>query len=198
MKKAPSLQLVTIIVVALATAMLAACNTSTPQQNQNANQSVQPAPPAQAKAEAPVPAPSTPAPSTAPVIASADGDTPGHKVEIHELKRTSGDTVTLRFSMNNGSNKDIVFNYNFVEKGKDVPDFNSIGGVHLIDPVGKKKYFVVRDTENEPSCSKGLKDLAPGGRLNLWSKFPAPPEGVQAISVVVPHFGPMDDVPISR
>ena len=42
------------------------------------------------------------------------------------------------------------------------------------------------------------KDLKPGERVNLWSKFPAPPEDVQKISVVVPHFGPMDDVPISR
>lgn len=197
MKKGASPKLVTII-VALAPVMIAACTTSSPQQkNTNASSQAAPAKP-EASAPAPAPAPSTPPSSTAPIIASADGDAPGTKVEIHELKRSSGETLTLRFSMVNGSNKDISFNYAFVEPGKDVPDFNSVGGVHLIDPVGKKKYFVVRDTENQPSCSKGLKDLAPGQRLNLWSKFPAPPEDVQKISVVVPHFGPMDDVPISR
>lgn len=198
MKKAASPQLLTIIIIGLAPVLIAACATSTPQQTQNTNRSSQTAQSAPPKTEAPVPAPSTPPPSAAPIIASADGDTPGSKVEIHELKRTSGDTLTLRFSMVNGGNTDISFNYAFVEEGKSIPDFNSVGGVHLIDPVGKKKYFVVRDTENQPSCSKGLKDLAPGGRLNLWSKFPAPPEDVQIISVVVPHFGPMDDVPISR
>ncbi len=198
MKKAASPKLVTIIIIGLSPVMIAACTTSTPQQSQNTNQSSQTAQSAPAKTEAQAAAPSTPPPATAAVIASADGDTPGAKVEIHELKRTSGDTLTLRFSMVNGGNTGISFNYNFVEKGKDVVDFNSVGGVHLIDAAGKKKYFVVRDTENEPSCSRGLKDLAPGGRLNLWSKFPAPPEGVQMISVMVPHFGPMDDVPISR
>ena len=30
------------------------------------------------------------------------------------------------------------------------------------------------------------------------AKFPAPPDSVQKIGVVVPHFIPMDDVPISR
>jgi hypothetical protein len=196
MKKGASPKLVTII-VALAPVMIAACSTSSPPQ-QNKNESAQGAPPKpDASAPAPAPVP-TPAASTAPVISSADGEAPGAKVEIHELKRSSGDTLTLRFSMVNGSNKDIAFNYNFVEQGKDVIDFNSVGGVHLIDPVGKKKYFVVRDTENQPSCSKGLKDMKPGERVNLWSKFPAPPEDVQKISVVVPHFGPMDDVPVSR
>jgi len=196
MKKGASPKLVAIIVV-VAPVMIAACTTSSPPQ-QNTNQSSTATAP-KAEAPAPGPAPTTaPAASTAPVIASADGDTPGAKVEIHEMKRSSGDTLTLKFSMANGSNKDIAFNYAFVEDGNDVIDFNSVGGVHLIDPVGKKKYFVVRDTENQPSCSKGLKDLKPGERINLWSKFPAPPEDVQKISVVVPHFGPMDDVPISR
>lgn len=198
MKKPASPQLVTMIIIGLSPVMIAACGTSTPQQSQNTNQSSQTAQSAPPKTEAPAPMPSTPPPATAPIIASADGDTPGAKIEIHELKRSSGDTLTLRFSMVNASSKDISFNYAFVEPGKDVVDFNSVGGVHLIDAVGKKKYFVVRDTENQPSCSRGLKDLAPGGRVNLWSKFPAPPEDVQMISVVVPHFGPMDDVPISR
>ena len=195
MKKPASPQLVTVIIIGVALVMIAACTSSTPQQSQNTN--TQPTQAAPVKPEAPA-APATPPAAAAAVIASADGEAPGARVEIHELKRTSGDTLTLRFSMVNGGTKEISFGYSFAEKGKDVPDFASVGGVHLIDPVGKKKYFVVRDTEDQPSCSRGLKDLDPGGRLNLWSKFPAPPEDVQVISVVVPHFGPMDDVPISR
>jgi hypothetical protein len=33
---------------------------------------------------------------------------------------------------------------------------------------------------------------------NLWAKFPAPPDNVEKISVVIPKFLPLDDVPISR
>jgi hypothetical protein len=131
-------------------------------------------------------------------VAIAEGEVPGVKAEIHELKRTAGDTVTLKFSIANGSAKELNFGYGFVEKGKDVPDFNTIGGVHLIDAEGKKKYFVVRDAEGQCACSRDLKGIDAGARSQLWAKFPAPPDNVQKISIVVPHFLPVEDVPISR
>jgi hypothetical protein len=33
---------------------------------------------------------------------------------------------------------------------------------------------------------------------NFWARFPAPPDNVVKIGVVVPHFVPLDDVPLSR
>jgi hypothetical protein len=74
----------------------------------------------------------------------------------------------------------------------------TISGVNLIDGVGKKKYFVVRDTEGACLCSRGLSSLASKSRANLWVKFPAPPADVSKITVVVPHFTPMEDVSISQ
>jgi hypothetical protein len=143
--------------------------------------------------------PTTVEPSAAlPALAVAEGEVPGVKAELHELKRTAGDTLTLKFSIANGSADAVDFGYAFVEKGRDVPDFNTVGGVHLIDAEGKKKYFVVRDAEGQCACSRDLRSVKPGSRAQLWAKFPAPPDDVQKISVVVPHFLPVDDVPISR
>ena len=147
------------------------------------------------KPGATVPAPQAQASA---VVATADGETPGVRVEVVELKRVSGGTVNLKFVMINDSDKKVDFGYSFVDRSHDVVDFNSIGGVHLIDAAGKKKYFVVRDSEKKCVCSQGLKDLHPKGRMNLWAKFPAPPDNVEKISVVIPHFMPMDDVPIGR
>jgi hypothetical protein len=138
------------------------------------------------------------APPAAPAIAVADGELAGLKAEIHELKRTAGGTLTLKFSISNASDKDMNFSYDFAEKGRDVPDYNSIGGVHLIDAEGKKKYFVVRDAEGQCACSHDLNPVKPGSRSQLWAKFPAPPDNVQKISIVVPHFLPIEDVPISQ
>lgn len=157
------------------------------------------APPSQSVAPATTesrPPSSTPAPATssAPAIATADGDLPGTKVEVQELKRSAG-TVMLKFAMINNSAKALNFGYTF---GDGTGDYDSVGGIDLIDSIGKKKYFVVRDTENTCACSRGVKDIAPGSRANLWAKFPAPPDDVQKISVVIPHFTPMDDVPISK
>jgi hypothetical protein len=138
-----------------------------------------------------------PAPSAAgKAIATSDGEKPGSRVEIQELKRVSGGTVMLRFALINDADQQLNFGYDFGQQG--TQDFANVGGVHLIDAVGKKKYFVVRDSQNQCDCSRNLKDLAPKSRVNLWARFPAPPDNVDKITVVVPHFSPMDDAPISR
>jgi hypothetical protein len=135
---------------------------------------------------------------SAAAIASADGERAGTRVDITELKRSGDNTLTLKFVMLNDSDKAIGFGYDFGDKANEIKDHSSIGGITLVDSAGKKKYFVVRDTENNCLCSRGVKDIPPGSRINLWAKFPAPPDDVQKISVVIPHFGPIDDAPISR
>jgi len=134
----------------------------------------------------------------AAAIANADGERAGTRVDITELKRSGDNTLTLKFVMVNDSDKAIGFGYDFGDKANEIKDHASIGGVTLVDSAGKKKYFVVRDTENNCLCSRDVKDITPGGRANLWAKFPAPPDDVQKISIVIPHFGPIDDAPISR
>lgn len=171
----------------------------------------EPAPPAAHPAASPA-APAAPVPSSAPAappaappaaagpaaIATADGEASGVRAEVTELKRTSGGTVSLKFAIINDSDKPVSFGYNFVDRAHENDDFGGIGGIHLIDPVGKKKYFVARDSENKCVCSQKVADIPKGGRANLWAKFPAPPEDVPRISIVVPHFSPMDDAPLSR
>jgi len=150
------------------------------------------------EAEPPAPV-STPAVKTPSVLATTDGEYPDTRVEVTELKRSSGGTLTLKFAIINDSSNPLDFSYNFVEEGKyGTIDFGSIGGVNLIDAVGKKKYLVLRDTEGKCVCSRGLKEIQPGSRANLYAKFPAPPESVEKITVAIPHFIPMDDVPISK
>jgi hypothetical protein len=171
-------------------------------------QSKAPAPPPQASVPAPTastaatPPPTAPAPQSAmPVaaspasaaaIATADGDTPGIRVEVQELKR-SADTLMLRFALINDSNDrfhpgdklaGLTFGYN-------------TSGVYLVDGANKKKYLVVVDSQQKCVCSEGLDAVQSKSRMNLWARFPAPPGDVKKISVVVPHFTPMDDVPIT-
>jgi hypothetical protein len=162
----------------------------------------QPQPPAAAPApQAAAPAPAAPpAPQAAPakpVLASADGEKPGSRIEVQELKRVSGGTVMFRFTMINDADTRLNVGYHFGQQGL-TSDYASIGGVHLIDPVGKKKYLVVRDSKNACDCSRDLRDLEAKSRFNLWARFPAPPDNVEKIGVIVPHFSPMDDVPIGR
>jgi len=151
-----------------------------------------------APAPAPPPSAATTPAVTSTGIATADGEESGVTVVVQELKRGSAETVTLKFTINNGSNKDFGFGYHMADPKHEIADFGSVGGVQLIDEAGKKKYFVVRDTQNKCVCSQKVGDIKPGSSKNLWAKFPAPPANVLKISVVIPHFGPMDDVPISH
>lgn len=77
-------------------------------------------------------------------------------------------------------------------------DVSNVSGLTLVDPLNKKKYFVVRDGANHCVCSEGLHDLKPGERTVAWARFPSPPADVQKISVLIPHFPPIDDIAISK
>ena len=70
------------------------------------------------------------------MIASADGEQPGTRVEVTELKRTSGGTVNLKFVVINDSDKKINFGYEF---SKAVSDFASVSDVTLMDEKNKKE-----------------------------------------------------------
>jgi hypothetical protein len=145
----------------------------------------------------PTTAPSA-SPAAATILATADGEKSGVRVEVTEFKRSSGDTVTLKFVLINDSDEDFNFAAGYLGQDGVASDYRSVGGVHLVDPVGKKKYLVVRDAETKCVCSTDVENVKPKARVNLWTKFPAPPADVQKFSIVVPHFGPMDDVPLGQ
>lgn len=157
---------------------------------------------------APAPAPPTAttasaAPAAAPApaaggIASADGDKPGQKITITELKRSGGGTLSFKAVISNTSGEELGFGGGFEEPNHPATDFNTIGGVSIVDPVGKKKYFVARDSDGHPLCSSDLRAIKQGGSANVWAKFAAPPDDVQKVTVIFPHFQPLDDVPISK
>jgi hypothetical protein len=137
----------------------------------------------------------SPPPSAPPALATNDGDLPGLKTAINELKRTST-TLTLKFTVINAS--DNSFGMQGVFDGDGFGRFRHLGGVHLIDAASKKKYFVVTDADGTFLSSNNIPNIAPKSQITVWAKFPAPPDDVQKITVEIPHFVPVEDVPITR
>jgi hypothetical protein len=127
-------------------------------------------------------------------LATTDGSQAGTKFVLNSLARGS-DTVTLKFTLVNGSDK-LLETSKF--NGNNYRGYRSMSGIHLIDTVSKKKYFPVADTDGNCVCSNDVADIAAGSQAALWVKFPAPPATVKKISVEVPHFIPLDDVPIAQ
>ena len=149
----------------------------------------------------PVPATTSSAPAAAApagVIASTEGEKPGVKIDITELKRASGGTVSLKFVLSNNSDRDYGTSNQHLADYETSSDYRAVSGIHLVDPVNKKKYFVVRDAEKNCLCSQAVDDIKAGSRAALWARFPAPPPEVQKVTIEIPHFQPLDDVPISQ
>jgi hypothetical protein len=133
-------------------------------------------------------------------VAKTDGEKTGLSIEVMELKRSSGDTLTLRFNLVNDSGEAFKPAGWYFGDYKDYQnqDIGNLGAITLIDTAGKKKYFVVRDTEKNCICSNEIPGVDAKSRVALWARFPAPPGEVKKIGVAIPHFIPMDDVAISQ
>ncbi len=84
--------------------------------------------------------------------------------------------------------------------------------VYFISEAEKKKYHVLKDDKEAWIASPvargklgtetgfGVKSvsISPGSKAVVWFKFPAPPENVTAVNLVVPDVMPFDKLPVSR
>lgn len=119
-----------------------------------------------------------------------EGQSAGSKVVVTSLKRDAGGTVTLRFQLIN-EGEQVVKTYGVLGA------FFTLDHLSLVDGDNKKKYLVVKDSAGECLCSEFKQDSKPGTSFNLWAKFPAPPDTVQNLTVVIPSFEPIESVPIT-
>lgn len=126
-------------------------------------------------------------------LGSADGEQSGTRAVITDLRHT-GSTVTLKFVIYNDSSGGIGMGGKLNADG--YHGYRNVSGVHLVDSAGKKKYFPVKDSEGNCECSDNVDDVSPKSQVSLWVRFPAPPDSVVKVAVQIPHFIPLDDVPI--
>jgi hypothetical protein len=119
-----------------------------------------------------------------------EGAKAGTKIVIRSLQRDEGGTtVTLRFQI-------------VSEREKSEGIYQLIGGylddrAYLIDAANKKKYLMVKDSSGKCECTHIRGNVAKDEPANLWAKYPAPPDSVQKVNVVVDGFEPVDSVPIT-
>src|SRR5262245_40921161 len=94
-----------------------------------------------------------------PIASTATHDGKVH-VDILSLKRTEGKTVTLRFVLANDS-----------ESGFSVV----AGNIRLVDLAARRSYGAGLSSS---SCNP-----PPGGQVNCWATFSAPPEATKTLAV---------------
>jgi hypothetical protein len=98
------------------------------------------------------------------------------RVEVLSLRRTEGDTVTLRFAVVNNGNADYSV---------------TLGNLRLIDLVGRRWY--------EAGLSSSGCSTPPGKQLVCWAMFAAPPANTKTIAVrFYEHVDLITGVPITE
>ena len=105
------------------------------------------------------------------------------RVEITELKRTGGDTVTLKAVFINGTGK--TFSPPHVSQ------------IYLLNTASRMKHPVAKDEKGRWVASPNS-NINAGAKREVWAKYAAPPAGVKVMTVVVPKFAPLEDVPLSE
>ncbi|WP_328438790.1 hypothetical protein OG828_18770 [Streptomyces sp. NBC_00457] len=108
-------------------------------------------------------------------IASAQRDAGGFVTVNAELKNDGAESVTVPAALS-GNETEIVRN------GR------SLGGATLVDSKGKKRYYVLRDTDGRPLTTTGFSILKAGDSLAVFMQFPAPPADTTEVAFQLPTF----------
>ncbi|MEU6286261.1 MULTISPECIES: hypothetical protein [unclassified Streptomyces] len=108
-------------------------------------------------------------------IISAERDSGGFVTVSGELKNDGSKTVTVPAQLS-GNETEIIRN------GR------SLGGATLVDAKGKKRYYVLRDTDGRPLTTTNLSAVKAGESVPVFMQFPAPPADVTDVTLQLPMF----------
>ncbi|MEU3722014.1 hypothetical protein [Streptomyces sp. NPDC031705] len=133
------------------------------------------------------PAPSgNKAPSPVEVIATAKGPA-SITLEINSAVRDAGNYVTVSGKIKNSGGQAYVETAAWRGDERSA-SAASVAGATLVDKQGKKRYYVLRDTEGRCSCTIGITRIGPGESVPFFAQFPAPPASASEVDFAIPTF----------
>ncbi|MFE3634795.1 hypothetical protein [Streptomyces cellostaticus] len=112
-------------------------------------------------------------------VTSAVRDTGGFVTVSGNLKNDGGKLLTIPAQLS-GNETEIIRN------GR------SFGGATLVDSKGRKRYYVLRDTDGRPLTTTGVSSIKSGEAVPVFMQFPAPPADTNEVSFQMPMFAPAD------
>lgn len=122
-------------------------------------------------------------------------------VEAHTVERNeSGSLLSITWSVENSGNSEVFVDWlTGTSYMYSMPAYFS--GVTVISSDGANRYHPVMDGESECLCSGKLsidfkENIGPGEQVAYWSMYSVP-EDVDAITLEIPGFEPIEDIPIS-
>ncbi|MEU8932153.1 hypothetical protein AB0D30_19950 [Streptomyces sp. NPDC048409] len=125
--------------------------------------------------------------SSAP-IAELQGSN-GLLLRITSAQRDSGGFVTVNGVLkNDGAQTVVIPSALSGNETEIIRNGRSLGGATLVDSKGKKRYYVLRDTDGRPLTTTGFSTLKAGQTLAVFMQFPAPPADTTEVTLQLPTF----------
>ncbi|MER7477013.1 hypothetical protein ABTX60_05035 [Streptomyces sp. NPDC126510] len=113
----------------------------------------------------------------------------GLLLQINSVERDSGGFVTVNGNLKNDGSEIVTIPAEL--SGNETEIINngrSFGGATLVDSKGKKRYYVLRDTDGRPLTTTGFSALKAGESMAVFLQFPAPPASTTEVTFQLPLF----------
>jgi len=113
----------------------------------------------------------------------------GLLLALTTAERDSGGFLTINGELKNEGAKRIAVPA--VLRGNEteiIRHGRTLGGATLVDSKGKKRYYVLRDTDGRPLTTTDLGIIKPGETIPVFMQFPAPPTSTTEVSFQLPTF----------
>lgn len=111
---------------------------------------------------------------------------------IKAASREGGGFITVEGTVTNGSGSLWVApGWQGDESELSTKNGASMAGAKLVDKEGKKRYFILRDTEGRCLCTTfRAQGVKPGETKTWYAQFPAPPEGNNKVDFQIADMPP--------
>ncbi|MFB8050870.1 hypothetical protein [Streptomyces rubiginosohelvolus] len=108
---------------------------------------------------------------------------------INQVLRDSGGFITVQAEVKNDGDKPVnPAQWAGSESVIVRQNLSSVGGATLVDKLGKKRYYVLRDTDGRCLCTTKIAPLQPGDSTAVFMQFPAPPSTTTEVDFSLPTF----------
>ncbi|MCJ0874738.1 hypothetical protein [Streptomyces sp. AP-93] len=120
------------------------------------------------------------------VIATAQGPS-SIVLEVNSAVRDQDGYVTVSGQIKNAGSTTFS-QFGSLRGEEKTASHGSVAGATLVDAVGKKRYFVLRDTEGRCACTTGLANIKGGESIAFFAQFPSPPATTTEVVFGLPTF----------
>ena len=133
------------------------------------------------------------------VLASADHEAGGVKVELLEVKRDSPTVVTARWRYRNETDQPKQLTS---QRTGWIDPYRLSSESYLLDEVKRIKFQVSRDTDNRPVASRNGQPnqyiaIRPKQTIEVWAKYIVP-ESVSTVTVSIDGVRPFDKIVVTK